>query len=117
MGLIHHVLFVSTGSVLQVSDPIGRFLIGKGLDQVLWLGQFGLFDFESAKVKSCDGLRNGTLPNGYILAAIIGIISLTRSPVAAIFMPLGMRKVMSYKVYSPSPAFGLLGYQLLRATG
>src|SRR5271157_4052231 len=45
------------------------------------------------------------------------LLSLTRSPVAAIFMPLGMWKVMSYEVYSPSPPLGLLGYQLLRAIG
>src|SRR5690349_907311 len=43
--------------------------------------------------------------------------SLTRAPVAAIFMPLGIWKVMSYEAYSPNEEPAPLGYQSSRAIG
>src|SRR5215831_17166070 len=38
--------------------------------------------------------------------------SLTSAPVAAIFIPFGIRKVMSYEAYSPNAEPILFGYQL-----
>ena len=66
-------------------------LIGIGLDGILWFCKLGFLFLEASKAETRHGLRGFALPHGYA-SDRLSLVSETSTPVAAIFIPLGMRK-------------------------